>query len=51
MSEFSILYRSLHCEQKPSKTTDKTDSFSKEKSEVQSKPTVNPLRMLVAKIF
>lgn len=51
MSEFSILYRSLHCEQKESKKVEKNDSSSEVKGEAQSKSTVNPFRALVAKIF
>ena len=51
MSGFSILYRSLHCEQKESKKAEKTESFSHAKSETQSGSAVNPLRALIAKIF
>ena len=51
MSEFSILYRSLHCEQKASKKADKNESSSQAKSEAQTGPAVNPLRALIAKIF
>ena len=43
MSEFSILYRSLHCEQKESKKVEKNDSSCEVKGEAQSKSTVNPL--------
>jgi len=51
MSEFSILYRSLHCEQKESKKVEKTESTSQAKSETQSGSAINPLRALIAKIF
>ena len=51
MSEFSILYKSLHCEQKRTKKTEKNDASSQVKSEAQSGSTVNPLRALIAKIF
>ena len=51
MSEFSILYRSLHCEQKVTKKADKTESSSQAKSETQSGSAVNPFRALIAKIF
>ena len=51
MSEFSILYRSLHCEKKASKKADKNESSSQAKSEAQTGSTVNPLRALIAKIF
>ncbi len=51
MSEFSILYRSLHCEQKASKKADKNESSSQAKSETQSGSAVNPFRALIAKIF
>ena len=51
MSEFSILYRSLHCEQKTPKKADKNESSSQTKSEAQTGSAVNPLRALIAKIF
>ena len=51
MSEFSILYKSLHCEQKRTKKTEKNDASLQVKSEAQSGSTVNPLRALIAKIF
>ena len=51
MSEFTILYKSLHCEQKASKKAEKNVSSSQAKSEAQSGSIVNPLRALIAKIF
>lgn len=51
MSEFSILYKSLHCEQKRAKKTEKNDDSSQVKNEAQSESTVNPFRALIAKIF
>ena len=51
MSEFTVLYRSLHCEQKEQKKADKNDSSSQAKSEAQSGSTVNLFRALIAKIF
>ena len=51
MSEFSILYRSLHCEQKESKKTDENSSFSQAKGATEPKSVVNPFRALIAKIF
>lgn len=51
MSEFSILYKSLHCEQKQTKKTEKNDASSEVKSETKSVPAVNPFRALIAKIF
>ncbi len=51
MSEFSILYKSLHCEQKRAKKTEKNDTSSQVKNEDQPGPTVNPFRALLAKIF
>ncbi len=51
MSEFSILYKSLHCEQKRTKKTEKNDASSQVKSEAQSKSILAPFRALIAKIF
>ncbi len=51
MSEFSILYKSLHCEQKRTKKIEKTDTSSQEKSETQSGSIFSPFRALIAKIF
>lgn len=51
MSEFSILYKSLHCEQKRTKKTEKTDASSQVKSETQSGSIFSPFRALIAKIF
>ncbi len=51
MSEFNILYRSLHCEQGAAKKADKNESSSQVKSETQSWSIINPLRALIAKIF
>ncbi len=51
MSEFSILYKSLHCEQKQTKKPEKNDASSEVKSETKSVPAVNPFRALIAKIF
>lgn len=51
MSEFSILYKSLHCEQKRTKKTETNDASSQVKNEAQSGSTVNPFRVLIAKIF
>ncbi len=51
MSEFSILYRSLHCDQKASKKTEKNESSSQAKSGAKSEAIINPFRALIAKIF
>lgn len=51
MSEFTILYRSLHCESKEPKKADKDGSSSQVKSEPRIGSTVNPFRALIAKIF
>lgn len=51
MSEFSILYKSLHCEQKAPKKSEKPAASSQATSEAKSESTVNPFRALIAKIF
>ncbi|MCY3729312.1 MAG: hypothetical protein OXF97_10020 [Nitrospira sp.] len=51
MSEFTILYKSLHCEQRELKKADKNESSSQAKSDAQSGSPVNPFRALIAKIF
>ncbi len=51
MSEFSILYRSLHCERKQPQKIEKADASSQVKPEAQSGSAVNLFRALVAKIF
>ncbi len=51
MSEFRILYRSLHCDQKAPKKDEKNVSSSQAKSGAKSEAAVNPFRALIAKIF
>lgn len=51
MSEFTILYKSMHCEQKEAKKIENTGSVSQAKSETRSGSIVNPFRTLIAKIF
>ena len=51
MSEFTILYKTLHCEQKELKKADKNEVLPQAKSETKPESTVNPFRALVARIF
>ena len=51
MSEFSILYRSLHRDQKVTKKVEKDPSSSENKSPSNPEASVNPIRALIAKIF
>ncbi len=51
MSEFSILYKSLHCEQKRTKKIEKNDASSQVKSGAKSGSIFSPFRALIAKIF
>ena len=49
MSEFTILYKSLHCEQKAPKKAEQ--HVSSAKSGAKSEAIINPFRTLIAKIF
>ena len=51
MSDFSILYRSLHRDQKATKKVEKDASSSENKSPSHSETPVNPIRAFLAKIF
>lgn len=51
MSEFNILYRSLHCEKNVAKKAEKPVASSQAQSEAKSESAVNPFRALLAKIF
>ncbi len=51
MSDFSILYRSLHRDQKATKKVEKDASSTENKNPSNSEAPVNPIRALLAKIF
>jgi len=51
MSEFSILYRSLHRDQKATKPVEEKVSTSETKSDSKSETPQNLFRALISKIF
>lgn len=51
MSDFSILYRSLHRDQKVTKKVERDASSSENKKTSNSEAPVNSFRALLAKIF
>jgi len=51
MSDFDLLYRSLHRDQKATKKVEKDASSSENKSPSSSEAPVNPIRAFLAKIF
>ncbi len=51
MSDFDVLYRSLHRDQKATKKVEKDASSSESKSPSNSEAAVNPIRALLGKIF
>jgi len=51
MSDFSILYRSIHSDQKTTKKTESKVSPSEHTGSAKPETHVNPIKALIAKIF
>ncbi len=51
MSDFNILFRSIHGEQKTKKKADQEDSSTETKTETKPDAPVNPIKAFFARIF